>query len=80
MSQPKYIIAATGCPTGVAHTFMAAEALRKAAKELDVEIKVETHGQVGIENPLTKQDIEQADCVIIAADKDVQAHRFGANL
>ncbi|NIZ47633.1 fructose-specific PTS transporter subunit EIIC (plasmid) [Entomospira nematocerorum] len=77
MSQPKYIIAATGCPTGVAHTFMAAEALRKAAKELDVEIKVETHGQVGIENPLTKQDIEQADCVIIAADKDVQAHRFG---
>ncbi|MEG6535214.1 fructose-specific PTS transporter subunit EIIC [Caldibacillus thermoamylovorans] len=70
------IVAATGCPTGIAHTFMAAEALEQAAKKLEVEIKVETHGQVGIENTLTKEEIRQADGVIIAADKDVQAERF----
>lgn len=72
----KKIVAATGCPTGIAHTFMAAEALQKAAENLNVEIKVETHGQVGIENALTPQDIKEADGVIIAADKDVQADRF----
>lgn len=72
----KKIVAATGCPTGIAHTFMAAEALQKAAEKLNVEIKVETHGQVGIENALTPQDIKEADGVIIAADKDVQADRF----
>lgn len=70
------IVAATGCPTGIAHTFMAAEALKIAAQKLDVEIKVETHGQVGVENALTKDEIRQADGVIIAADKDVQADRF----
>lgn len=70
------IIAATGCPTGIAHTFMAAESLDKAAKKLGVEIKIETHGQVGIENQLTKEEIQQADGVIIAADKDVLAERF----
>lgn len=70
------IIAATGCPTGIAHTFMAAEALKIAAAKLGVEIKVETHGQVGIENALTAQDIREADGVIIAADKDVNADRF----
>ncbi|MBM7587246.1 PTS system fructose-specific IIC component [Bacillus pakistanensis] len=70
------IIAATGCPTGIAHTFMAAEALKIAAKKLGVEIKVETHGQVGIENALTKEEIREADGVIIAADKDVNADRF----
>lgn len=70
------IIAATGCPTGIAHTFMAAEALEKAAEKLGVEIKVETHGQVGIENELTSEEIKQADGVIIAADKDVLAYRF----
>lgn len=70
------IVAATGCPTGIAHTFMAAEALKIAAEKLGVEIKVETHGQVGVENALTKEDIRQADGVIIAADKDVQADRF----
>lgn len=70
------IVAATGCPTGIAHTFMAAEALKIAAEKLGVEIKVETHGQVGIENALTKDDIREADGVIIAADKDVQAERF----
>ncbi|WP_121640877.1 PTS fructose transporter subunit IIC [Virgibacillus sp. Bac330] len=72
----KKIVAATGCPTGIAHTFMAAEALQKAAEKLGVEIKVETHGQVGIQNALTAQEIKEADGVIIAADKDVQADRF----
>lgn len=70
------IIAATGCPTGIAHTFMAQEALERAAKEKGVSIKVETHGQVGIENGLTAEEIAGADAVIIAADKDVQAERF----
>ncbi|WP_263705783.1 PTS fructose transporter subunit IIC [Shouchella tritolerans] len=70
------IVAATGCPTGIAHTFMAAEALKKAAKNMDVEIKVETHGQAGIENALTKEEIEAADGVIVAADKDVNTERF----
>lgn len=70
------IVAATGCPTGIAHTFMAAEALKIAAAKLGVEIKVETHGQVGIENALTAKEIREADGVIIAADKDVQPERF----
>lgn len=70
------IIAATGCPTGIAHTYMAQEALQEAAKKYDVDIKVETHGQIGIENELTEEEIKDADCVIIAADKDVQAERF----
>ncbi|MFD2629800.1 PTS fructose transporter subunit IIC [Oceanobacillus kapialis] len=72
----KKIVAATGCPTGIAHTFMAAEALKKAAERLGVEIKVETHGQVGVENALTAQEIKEADGVIVAADKDVNAERF----
>jgi fructose PTS system EIIBC or EIIC component len=72
----KKIVAATGCPTGIAHTFMAAEALKKAAKKLDIDIKVETHGQVGIENGLTEEDIREADGVIVAADKDVNTDRF----
>ncbi|WP_408008145.1 PTS fructose transporter subunit IIC [Pseudalkalibacillus sp. A8] len=72
----KKIIAATGCPTGIAHTFMAAEALKQAAKKLDVDIKIETHGQVGIENGLSEADIREADGVIIAADKDVNTDRF----
>ncbi len=71
-----YIIAATGCPTGIAHTYMAQEALEQAAKKANVRIKVETHGQIGIENELTDEDIASADAVIIAADKDVQADRF----
>ncbi|MCB5951381.1 PTS fructose transporter subunit IIBC [Enterococcus sp. BWT-B8] len=70
------IIAATGCPTGIAHTYMAQEALEQAAKNHGVSIKVETHGQVGIENALTNKEIADADAVIIAADKDVQAERF----
>ncbi|HEL2003745.1 TPA: PTS fructose transporter subunit IIC [Streptococcus suis] len=70
------LIAATGCPTGIAHTFMAQEALEQAAKERNVSIKVETHGQIGIENELTADEIAAADAVIIAADKDVNAERF----
>lgn len=70
------VIAATGCPTGIAHTFMAEEALKQAAAKLGVDIKVETHGQVGVQNELTAADIKQADGVIIAADKDVGAERF----
>lgn len=70
------IIAATGCPTGIAHTFMAKEALEKAAAERGLTIKVETHGQVGVENELSKGEIAGAKAVVVAADKDVQAERF----
>ena len=70
------VIAATGCPTGIAHTFMAKEALEKAAAERGLTIKVETHGQVGVENELTSSEIAAAKAVVVAADKDVQAERF----
>ena len=70
------IIAATGCPTGIAHTFMAKEALEKAAAERGLTVKVETHGQVGVENELTKSEIAGAKAVVVAADKDVQEERF----
>ena len=69
------IIAATGCPTGIAHTYMAQEALEQAAKKAGVTIKVETHGQIGVENELTPEEIANAKAVIIAADKDVQPQR-----
>ncbi len=70
------IIAVTGCPTGIAHTFIAEEKFKKVAKKLGVDIKVETHGQVGIGNKLTEEEIGEAMGVIIAADKDVDAGRF----
>lgn len=70
------VIGITGCPTGIAHTFMAQGALEEAAAKYGVEIKVETHGQVGVENALTQKEIMEADAVIIAADKDVEADRF----
>lgn len=72
----KKIIAVTGCPTGIAHTFMAEEALKEAAKKLGVEIKVETNGAIGVENQITKEDMKDAIGVIIAADKDVHPDRF----
>lgn len=72
----KKIIAVTGCPTGIAHTFMAEESLKKAAKEMGVEIKVETNGAIGVENELTDKDIKEADGVIIASDKDARVDRF----
>ena len=70
------LIAATGCPTGIAHTYMAQEALEQAAKRKGITIKVETHGQIGVENELTPTEIKEADAVIIAADKDVHPERF----
>lgn len=73
---PKYLVGITSCPTGIAHTFMAAEALRKAAIELGHEIKVETQGSVGAKNQLTPEDIERADAVAIAADTHVDLSRF----
>ena len=76
MAEKYDIIAATGCPTGIAHTFMAKEALEKAAAERGFTIKVETHGQVGIENALTPAEIAAARAVVVAADKDVNAERF----
>ena len=73
----KKIVAVTACPTGIAHTFMAAEALEEAAKKRDdVEIKVETRGAEGVEDELTDADIAEADAVIIAADTDVKTKRF----
>lgn len=72
----KKIIAVTGCPTGIAHTFMAEEALKTAAKKLNVEIKVETNGASGVENAITPEDLTDIYGVIIAADKDVNAERF----
>lgn len=73
---PKRLVGVTSCPTGIAHTFMAAEALRKAAVALGHEIKVETQGSVGAKNVLTPEEIEQADAVIVAADAYVDTLRF----
>lgn len=70
------ILAVTACPTGIAHTFMAAEALETAAKKAGIYLKVETNGSAGVENPLTDEDIEKAKCIIIAADKEVPMRRF----
>ena len=70
------ILAVTGCPTGIAHTFMAEEALKKAAAELGVDIKVETNGAVGVANELTEEDIRDADGIIVASDKDARTYRF----
>lgn len=72
----KKILAVTGCPTGIAHTYMAEEALKVAAQKLGVDIKVETNGAGGIDNAITEQDIADAIGVIIAADKDVNPDRF----
>lgn len=70
------IVAVTACPVGVAHTYMAAEALSQAAKAHDCEIKVETNGASGIDNELTQRDIIEADAVIVACDKTVDVERF----
>lgn len=72
----KKIVAVTACPTGIAHTYMAQEALNQAAEKLGYEIKVETQGASGAENKLTSEEIEAADAVIIAADKNVELDRF----
>lgn len=70
------LVAITSCPTGIAHTYMAAEALQMAAKELGLEIKVETQGSVGAENVITSNDLKEAKAVIIAADTKVDKSRF----
>lgn len=72
----KFILAVTGCPTGIAHTYMAAESLEKKAKELGCDIKVETRGSGGAKNVLTKEEIAKADCIIVAADTQVPMDRF----
>ncbi|WP_277423389.1 PTS fructose transporter subunit IIB [Vaginisenegalia massiliensis] len=72
----KKILAITACPTGIAHTYMAAENLEKAARELGVDIKVETHGSIGVENVFTDQEIKEAEGLIIAADTDIDKSRF----
>jgi PTS system fructose-specific IIC component len=73
----KRIVGITACPTGIAHTFMAAEALQKAARAMGHDIKVETQGSVGAKNQLTADDIAAADAVVIAADTQVDTSRFG---
>ena len=75
-SNKKYILAVTACPTGIAHTYMAADSLNKTAKEMDVHIKVETNGSTGVKNRLTQEDIDKADGIIVAADKQVEMARF----
>jgi PTS system fructose-specific IIC component len=75
-SDRPFIVAVTACPTGIAHTYMAEDSLKKKAKELGVDIKVETNGSEGIKNRLTTQDIERATGVIVAADKKVEMARF----
>ena len=70
------VLAVTACPTGVAHTYMAAKALEDKAKELGVGIKVETNGASGIKNKLTSDEIENAKCIIVAADKKIEMDRF----
>ena len=72
----KKILAVTACPTGVAHTYMAAESLIKAAKEKNIPLKVETRGAVGVENEFTEQEIAEAHAIIVAADTDVLESRF----
>ncbi|QES41949.1 PTS fructose transporter subunit IIC [Streptomyces venezuelae] len=70
------LLAVTACPTGIAHTYMAAEKLSQAAERLGIDMKVETQGSIGAENVLTDNDVRQADGIIIAADKDVDRSRF----
>ena len=71
-----FIIAVTACPTGIAHTFMAADALKKKAAEMGVEIKVETNGSEGIKNKLTSEDIKRAQAVIVKKKKKIEMNRF----
>lgn len=70
------VLAVTACPTGIAHTFMAAESLERKAKEMGISLKVEKNGASGIKDPLTAEDIAHAKCIIVAADKQVEMARF----
>ncbi|MGR5143203.1 PTS fructose transporter subunit IIABC [Photobacterium sp. DNB23_23_1] len=71
-----FLIGVTGCPAGVAHTYLAAEALEKGAKELGYEIKVETNGSIGVKNSPTAEEIERAEAIIVSCDKQVDMARF----
>ncbi|QFT12139.1 PTS fructose transporter subunit IIB [Vibrio sp. THAF190c] len=74
------IVAVTACPTGIAHTYMAADALTKTAPKFNVSIKVETQGAMGVENQLSAHDIAQADRVLIVSDIEIeQPNRFDAD-
>ena len=75
-NKKNFIVAVTGCPTGIAHTYMAADSLKAKASEMGVDIKVETNGSGGAKNVLTKDEIENATAVIIAADINVEMERF----
>lgn len=75
-SNQKFVVAVTACPTGIAHTYMAEDALKAKAAEMGVTIRVETNGSDGVQNPLTASEIAKADGVIIAADKYVEMARF----
>ena len=70
------VLAVTACPTGIAHSFMAAKALQQAGEALNISIKVETNGQEGVKNQLTQEDIEHCKAIIVAADKKVEMARF----
>ncbi len=79
LEQPKdgyRVLAITACPTGIAHTFMAAESLEQKGKEMNISIKIETQGADGPKNVLTAEEIQKAECIIIAADKNVDLARF----
>lgn len=79
LEQPKdgyRVLAITACPTGIAHTFMAAESLEQKGKEMGIPIKIETQGADGPKNVLTAEDVKNAECIIIAADKNVDLARF----
>jgi len=76
MKQGYRVLAVTACPTGIAHTYMAAEALQKAGEKLGIPIKVETNGSGGVKNALTAEEIANCDGIIIAADKSVETARF----
>jgi fructose-like PTS system EIIB component len=74
-------LAVTACPSGVAHTYMAAEALENAAKKRGIDIKVETQGSIGIENRITAKDVSEADAVILTKDMPVlNAERFNGKI
>lgn len=77
MSDSKHLVGITACPSGVAHTYLAAESLQAAAKELGYTMDVETHGSIGVESELSADSIKRADAVVIAADKAVDLSRFG---
>ena len=77
VDNPHYdVLAVTGCPTGIAHTYMAAESLERKAKEMGVSLKVEKNGASGVKDALTAEEIEHAKCIIVASDRQVEMARF----